>query len=349
MSYLFSGLFIGPTSQAPRFDEARHDSLYELEIAMAQVPHPQSGQPAPLPWLVDRLFRNLLVDVTGNTHRSEICIDKLYSPRRPDRPPRAWWNSAASKCRPMPHVAGAAGAHPRSDRPLLAAPAEGSFARWGTTLHDRFMLPHYVWADFLDVLGDLDRHGFKLDPAWFAAQLEFRFPFCGEVEYEGVKLELRQALEPWHVMGEQGAIGGTVRFVDSSVERLQVKLEGINPRRYAGDLQSASGAAANDRSGRHRRRRRTLQGLAPASGLHPAAGQHAAGLRYLRSLDSAPDWRLCLPRRPSRRPQLRDLPGQRQRGRSPAPRPLRAPRTFCRPPRRLQPDASEKPADDRSR
>lgn len=228
LSYLFSGAFIGPTSQAPRVDEGRVENLYELEIAFAQI---SENEEVPF-WLTDRLFRHMLTDITGNTHRSEFCIDKLYSPdsstgrlgilelRAFDMPPHSQMSLLQ-----MLLV-----------RTLVSLfwekPYTHKLVRWGTQLHDKFLLEHYVKEDMRDIVTFLNQEGYPFKLDWFDPFFEFRFPLYGMVTVESMHLELRAAIEPWNVLGEESGSQGTSRYVDSSLERVQVKVRNFTFERY---------------------------------------------------------------------------------------------------------------------
>lgn len=228
LSYLFSGRFVGPTSQAPRVDEGRPDAMYELAIGLEQI-SPDHEYP---PWFVDRVFRHLLVDVTGNTHRAEFCIDKLYSPDGS----AGRMGLVELRAFEMPPHARMSLTQQLLVRSLIARfwnePYEGEVVHWGTTLHDRFMLPHFLWEDFQDVIHETNEFGIDLDLDWYLPHFAFRFPRIGEFTNSGVSVEIRQAIEPWYVLGEEQAAGGTARYVDSSVERLQVLVRGMTSPRH---------------------------------------------------------------------------------------------------------------------
>ncbi len=289
LSYVFSGRFVGPTSQAPRVDEARPERLYELETAFAELERastPPAGAEegwTPPPWLADRLLRHLLTDLTGNTHRSEFCIDKLYDPGT-DRGRLGLLELRGFEMPPHPRMALVQALLVRAlVARFWAEPYSGPLVRWGTRLHDRFLLPATAEADLLDVVADLNRFleraggpgGARFDPDWLGPFLEFRFPRLGSCTVAGVELELRQGVEPWHVLGEEIGLGGTTRYVDSSVERLQVGAVGLVPGRHVltcngvpVPLVPASEPGRVVGGVRYR-------AWAPYSALHPTIGVHA--------------------------------------------------------------------------
>jgi uncharacterized protein (DUF2126 family)/transglutaminase-like putative cysteine protease len=233
LSWLFSGLFIGPTSQAPRIDEARNDSLYELDVAFKEMEKQINMFGQTPPWMVDRLFRNLLIDSSGNTHRAEFSIDKLYAPESST----GRLGLVEMRAFEMPPHAQMSLAQHLLLRGLVSKfwkePYKNELVRWGTDIHDRWMLPHFCETDFKDVINDLRESGYPFQADWFAPHFEFRFPRIGDLEQRDLQIELRTALEPWHVLGEEPGGGGTVRYVDSSVERLQVKARGLVGDRFA--------------------------------------------------------------------------------------------------------------------
>ncbi len=268
LSYMFSGLFVGPTSQAPRIDEARHDALYELEIALPRL---HENPPA---WQVDGLLRHLLVDIAGSTHRAEISIDKLFDPGTPFGR-QGIVELRAFEMPPHPRMAAAQAILVRAlVATLVDKPYRHPLVRWGAELHDKFLLPYWMWRDFEDVLAHLARHGVALPAEAYKAFVELRCPLVGTLDIGGATVEVRNAIEPWHVLGEEATVSGTSRYVDSSMERLELRAHGLDPERYAivtnGVILPMRAASGRDiRVGGLR-----FRAWCPPHALHPHLGIH---------------------------------------------------------------------------
>jgi uncharacterized protein (DUF2126 family) len=225
---LFSGLFVGPTSQAPRIDEARNDSVYEIEIAFAELRRQTEleGTACP-PWLIDRLLRNLLIDVSGNTHRAEFCIDKMYSPDGPT----GRLGLLEMRAFEMPPHARMSLLQQLLMRSLVARFWKTPYRperlkRWGTELHDRFMMPHFVWQDLADVVAELREFGYDMRLEWFAPHLNFRFPRLGDFAPAASRSSCASRSSRGMCSAREAGPGGTARYVDATLERVQVEATG---------------------------------------------------------------------------------------------------------------------------
>ncbi len=228
LSYVFTGLFVGPSSQAPRVDETCFETPYELEITLRALERMAvPGDPV----VIDSMLRNLLMDWNGNTHRAELSVDKFWNANAPNG------RHGLIELRAFEMMPGAEEflAVNALVRALVAAFSETPYAHpliaWREALHDRFALPYFLEQDLRHVLDYLNQRGFQFRPEWFQPHFDFRFPVVSRFEGANGVWELRQAMEPWPVMGEQPIAGGTARSVDASTDRLQLRVWGLHPTR----------------------------------------------------------------------------------------------------------------------
>ncbi|MDQ8193999.1 transglutaminase family protein [Coraliomargarita sp. SDUM461004] len=221
LSYLFTGQYVGPGSQAPRVDEGPMHSLYELEVACEGV---QGLAGAPEGELLDQFYRNLLTDSSGNTHRTEICFDKFCNPSAPN----GKWGIIelrAFETFPQIETMSVIGLFVRTIiARLCQAPFTEPLHRFGPLLHDRYFLPAFLWEDVQAICDDLAAHGLAFEAEWLEPVLAFRCPSVGQLKVPGGHVDVRQAFESFPLMAEESQGANTVRVVDNSSDRLQVTL-----------------------------------------------------------------------------------------------------------------------------